>query len=45
MPIAELEDDAIETLSNLGFQSYPIAGYGADPDGRAYDMVKLVLEL
>jgi GNAT superfamily N-acetyltransferase len=45
MPIAELEEDAIETLRNLGFEAYPIPGYGADPDGEAHDMVKLVLKL
>lgn len=45
MPIAELEADAICTLSDLGFEKYQIAGYGADPDGRAFDMVKLVLKL
>ena len=45
MPIADLEDDAVETLVNLGFQKFAIPGYGADPDGNAYDMVKLVLRL
>ena len=45
MPIADLEEDAIQTLTDLGFEKYPIPGYGADPDGRAYDMVKLVLKL
>jgi GNAT superfamily N-acetyltransferase len=45
MPIADLEDDAVETLVNLGFQRFAIPGYGADPDGNAYDMVKLVLRL
>lgn len=45
MPIADLEDDAVETLVNLGFQQFAIPGYGADPDGNAYDMVKLVLRL
>ncbi len=45
MPIAELEEDAIRTLEGLGFESYPIRGYGTDPDGRQYDMVKLVLKL
>ena len=45
MPIAELEGDAIETMLNLGFEQFPIPGYGADPDGRSYDMVKLVLRL
>ncbi len=45
MPIADLEADAIQTLTELGFQKYAIPGYGADPDGAAYDMVKLVLKL
>ena len=45
MPIEELEQDAIATLTELGFEKFPIPGYGADPDGRAYDMVKLVLKL
>lgn len=45
MPIAKLEQDAIDTLSGLGFQKIPIPGYGADPDGNPYDMVKLVLTL
>jgi len=45
MPIADLEADAIHTLTDLGFEKYPISDYGADPDGKAYDMVKLVLKL
>ena len=45
MPIAELEGDAIDTLLNLGFEQFPIPGYGADPDGNSYDMVKLVLRI
>jgi GNAT superfamily N-acetyltransferase len=45
MPVADLEADAIQTLTELGFQKYAIPGYGADPDGAAYDMVKLVLKL
>ena len=45
MPIADLEADAIQTLTELGFQKYAIPAYGADPDGAAYDMVKLVLKL
>ena len=45
MPIAELEEDAIETLAELGFERIPIPGYGTDPDGAQYDMVKLVLKL
>ena len=45
MPISELEEDASQTLTELGFERYEIPGYGADPDGRPYDMVKLVLKL
>ena len=45
MLIAESEADAIRTLSELGFDQYVIPGYGADPDGQAHDMVKLVLQL
>ena len=45
MPLAELEQDAIKTLVDLGFEQTLIPDYGADPDGRAYDMVKLVLKL
>lgn len=45
MPIAELEEEATQTLVDLGFEQYRIDGYGADPDGHAYDMVKLVLKL
>ena len=45
MPIAKLEQDAIDTLAGLGFEQIPIPGYGADPDGNPYDMVKLVLTL
>lgn len=45
MCVADLEEGAIHTLTDLGFEKYPIPGYGVDPDGRAYDMVKLVLKL
>jgi GNAT superfamily N-acetyltransferase len=45
MAISELEQDAIETLSALGFEKISVPGYGADPDGNPYDMVKLVLKL
>ncbi len=45
MPIADLEEDAIQTLRGLGFQDYLVPGYGADPDGASHDMVKLVLAL
>lgn len=45
MLIADLEADAVETLRQLGFQSYQIPGYGTDPDGNQHDMVKMVLKL
>ncbi len=45
MLIADLEADAVQTLSSLGFQRYLIEGYGTDPDGNQHDMVKLVLKL
>ena len=45
MPISELEKDAIDTLTSLGFEQYQVPGYGTDPDGNQYDMVKLVLRL
>lgn len=41
----ELEQDAIETLTVLGFQQQVLEGYGTDPDGNPHDMVKLVLKL
>lgn len=45
MLIADEEEDAVETLRNLGFQEYRVPGYGVDPDGNPHDMVKLVLKL
>ena len=45
MLFPEREDDAIRTLTELGFEKYVIPGYGTDPDGNQYDMVKLVLKL
>ncbi len=45
MPIAKLEQDAIRTLTDLGFEQFSVPGYGTDPDGNQYDMVKLVLKL
>jgi GNAT superfamily N-acetyltransferase len=45
MLIADAEADAVKTLSDLGFASYPVPGYGTDPDGNQHDMVKLVLKL
>jgi acetyltransferase len=43
--IADLEADAVATLTDLGFESMSIPGYGTDPDGVQHDMVKLILEL
>ena len=45
MLVSDFEADAIETLRNLGFQSYTIPGYGTDPDGNQHDMTKMVLKL
>ncbi len=45
MLVADFEDDAVVTLRELGFEEYPIAKYGTDPDGDQHDMVKLVLKL
>ncbi len=42
MLISDLEQDAIDVLTPLGFTEYKIPGYGADPDGDAHDMSKLV---
>jgi len=28
-----------------GFESFPVPGYGTDPDGNQHDMTKLVLAL
>lgn len=45
MLICDLEEDAIETLKAMGFESYTLPGYGTDPDGTARDMVKMILKL
>ena len=45
MLIADLEADAVKTLSDLGFERYALPGYGTDPDGDAHDMIKMVLRL
>ncbi len=42
MLISDLERDAIDVLTPLGFTEYRIAGYGADPNGNSHDMSKLV---
>ena len=45
MLISDLESDAVETLTTLGFTPYVVEGYGTDPDGGQHDMTKLVLKL
>ena len=45
MLIADLEADAVETLSGLGFNRHLVEGYGTDPDGNQHDMVKMILKL
>ncbi len=45
MLISDLESAAITTLEKMAFTSHTIKGYGADPDGNAHDMTKMVLEL
>ena len=45
MLLSELEGDAIRVLRELGFVEQHLPGYGVDPDGNPYDMVKLVLKL
>ncbi|HEV2845669.1 MAG TPA: GNAT family N-acetyltransferase [Thermoanaerobaculia bacterium] len=45
MLVSDFEADAVETLKNLGFESYTIPGYGTDPDGNQHDMTKMVLKL
>lgn len=43
--LSDVEADAIEVLTDLGFRSFEIPGYGTDHDGGAHDMTHLVLEL
>ena len=45
MLLSDVEDDAIAVLSDLGFRSFEIPGYGTDEDGGVHDMTLLVLEL
>jgi len=45
MLISDLEADAVHTLTDLGFTSHTIPGYGTDPDGNQHDMVKMVFKL
>ncbi len=45
MLISDVEADAVETLSALGFEPYAVPGYGTDPDGGSHDMTKLVFTL
>lgn len=43
--ISDLEQDAVATLTELGFDRLEIPGYGTDPEGDQHDMVKLTLAL
>ena len=45
MLISDIEADAVATLTDLGFESHQLHGYGADPDGGAHDMTHLVFRL
>lgn len=45
MLVSDAEADAVKTLTELGFTSYAVPGYGTDPDGNQHDMVKMVLKL
>jgi hypothetical protein len=45
MLISDLEADAVEVMTSLGFKAYVVEGYGTDPDGGQHDMTKLVLKL
>jgi RimJ/RimL family protein N-acetyltransferase len=45
MLISDLEASAVKTLETLGFVAHVEPGYGADPDGNAHDMTKLILKL
>ncbi len=45
MLIADLEQDAMQVLENLGFRAYLLKGYGVDPDGNPHDMVHMVRTL
>lgn len=43
--ISDLEARSIKVLSDLGFRSTVLPGYGTDPDGQAHDMTFLILKL
>ena len=45
MLISDLEAEAIRVLSEFGFESHHVPGYGTDPDGNAHDMTLMVLKL
>jgi len=45
MLFPDLDEAAMVTLQNLGFESFPIPRYGVDPDGNQKDVVKMVIEL
>lgn len=43
--ISDLESRAIQVLSDLGFASHRLPGYGVDPDGGAHDMTFMIYTL
>lgn len=45
MLISDLEAEAIQVLTDLGFKAFFFPGYGVDPDGDPHDMTKMILEL
>ncbi|MGA7617506.1 MAG: GNAT family N-acetyltransferase [Thermoanaerobaculia bacterium] len=45
MLISDLEKDAVETLTTLGFEGRVIPGYGTDSDGQAHDMTYMIKAL
>jgi len=45
MLVDGLEDSAVATLQDMGFEAHRIPGYGVDPDGNERDMVKMVMRL
>ena len=45
MLISDVEQDAIDVLTPLGFTEYRIPRYGVDPDGNSHDMTKLVFSI
>ena len=43
--VSDLEADAVDKLTDLGFESYEIPDFGADPDGGTHNMTNLVYRL